>query len=103
MNIVTILSKVPWGLVIDKSPDVLEKGKAILAKLKSGESKEEAVQDMAQLLNDQGKLIETLSEQNTQLFEAVKTLAQRQRILLAITLVSFVLVAGLLIYVAILR
>ncbi|MBC2604228.1 hypothetical protein [Puniceicoccus vermicola] len=100
MNIVSILSKVPWGLVIDKSPDVLEKGKAILRKLKNNDSKEEAVTDMAQLLNEQGQLIEILSEQNHQLFEAVTSLARRQRILWAISILSLATAAGSLLYLA---
>ncbi|MGE9291348.1 MAG: hypothetical protein ACQKBT_10190 [Puniceicoccales bacterium] len=91
MKIATFLSKVPWGLVLEKSPEVLEKGKSILSKLKNGDPKQEAVKDMAQLLNEQGQLIETLSEQNTQLFGAIKVLAYRQRILWGITILSLLL------------
>lgn len=101
MNIVSILTKVPWGLVIDRVPQVIEKANAVVAKLKSGGSKEEAVKDMAQLIDEQAKLIETLSNQNNQLFEAIRALANQQRILLGITVTSFIVALGTLIYVAI--
>jgi ABC-type sugar transport system ATPase subunit len=94
MNIIAILSKVPWNIVIENTPSIIDKGKEIISSLKRGESKDEAIENMAQLLNEQAQLIETLSEQNRQLFEAAKTLAIRQRILFGIAITSFLLAAG---------
>ena len=97
MNIAAILTKVPWGLVIDKAPSAIEKGKVIVSKLRNGGSKEEAVKDMAQLLEEQGELIKALSDQNNQLFEAVRTLASRQKILWGITILSLLSAVGALV------
>ncbi len=97
MKILSILLKVPWGTVIDKSPDVLAKGREIVGNLKRGTPKEEAVTEMAQLINEQGQLIESLSKQNAQLFDAVKTLGLRQRILWIMAVVSSVLALATLI------
>ncbi len=49
------MSKVLWGTVIDKSPDVLAKGRKIVGNLRKGTPKEEAVTEMAQLINEQGQ------------------------------------------------
>lgn len=88
------MGKVPWVLVIDRAPAILEKSKALLYKLKKGEAKENLEQEMAQIIDEQGQLIETLSAQNEQLLKAVRRLAFRQQILGAAVVVSLLLASA---------
>jgi len=88
MNVISILAKVPWREAIILAPQILEKGNKIIDSLRKGGSIEQGLEDLAELQTEQAKLLETLSESNQQLSEAVKLLADRQRFFLQLVCAS---------------
>ncbi len=85
MSIITALSKVPWDKVLQTAPFIIDKGSKIVSDIQKGNSTKDTIGEIAKLQNEQSELIATLSEQNRQLYKAVKTLAHREKILFGIT------------------
>lgn len=97
MSIITVLSKVPWDKVLQTAPFIIDKGSKIVSDIQKGNSTKDTIEEIAKLQYEQSELIAILSEQNRQLYEAVKTLVYRGKILLGIAVFSFLLAVAALI------